>query len=305
MIGDFHFIRPWWLMTLIPLAVLVLMIRRRQNAVQAWKGIIAPSLLPFLLNGNNEQKRFSPLLLIGIGWVLSAIAIAGPTWRREPAPFADDTAALAIVVKVTPSMMTEDVEPGRLARSVQKIHDLLAQRRGAKTALIAYAGSAHLVMPLTSDGGIIETFAQSLDPKIMPSDGDVAADAMRLADQTLAGSGSILWIADGVASEQVAALNAWRKLSRTTVRLLAPLLAGAELDALIKNASAVDASLVRLSTDDSDVSTVARAAKFATSATAEQSDRWQESGYWFTPALAVLLLPFFRKGWMVSTAARG
>src|SRR5262249_5426661 len=149
-----------------------------------------------------QDKRFTPLLLIAIGWAISVIAIAGPTWRREPAPFADDTAALAIVVKVTPSMTTEDIEPSRLARSVQKIHDLLTQRRGAKTALIAYAGSAHLVMPITSDGGIIDTFAQSLDPKIMPSDGDAAADALKLADQTLAGSGSILWITDSVAPEQ-------------------------------------------------------------------------------------------------------
>jgi Ca-activated chloride channel family protein len=201
-------------------------------------------------------------------------------------------------------MTTEDVQPGRLARSVEKIHDLLKQRAGAKTSLIAYAGTAHVVMPLTTDGGIIDTFAQALDPKIMPTDGDVSADALRLADQTLkdAGSGSILWITDGIAPEQAGALAAWRKSSGTPVRLLPPLLPGPELDAVSVAARPAGASLVRLASDDSDVSTLARAAQFSTVATGELSNRWTESGYWLTPLIAALLLPFFRKGWMVMPA---
>jgi hypothetical protein len=96
----------------------------------------------------------------------------------------------AIVLKVTPSMRTPDIQPDRLTRSVQKIHDLLNLRPGAKTSLIAYSGAAHVVMPVTKDENIVNTFAGALDPKIMPSEGDSAAEALRLADQTLADSGS-------------------------------------------------------------------------------------------------------------------
>src|SRR5690349_15583561 len=113
MISNFHFIRPWWLLALLPLALLVWSIHRRQNAAQSWHGIIAPHLLPFLLSGQAQHARVSPLLFISLGWLMSVIAIAGPTWQREPAPFADETAALAIVVRVSPSMMTEDVQPSR------------------------------------------------------------------------------------------------------------------------------------------------------------------------------------------------
>ena len=306
MIGEFHFIRPWWLLALVPLGLLLWAIHRRQDATQPWRGIIAPNLLPFLLSGTTQRKILSPLLLIAIGWTITVIAIAGPTWRREPAPFAEDTAALAIVVKVAPSMKTEDVQPDRLTRSVQKIKDLLALRRGAKTSLIAYAGSAHVVMPATTDDGIIDTFAQALDPKIMPGDGDVAAEALRLADQTLAeaGSGSILWITDSVAPEQSTSLSQWRKKSSTPVRLLPPLLTGSELDVVKQNARPVNASLVRLSADNSDVQSLARAAKFATAVTGDSSNRWEESGYWLTPLIAALMLPFFRRGWMVRTSAQ-
>jgi Ca-activated chloride channel homolog len=306
MIGDFHLLRPCVLLALVPAALLLWTVHRRQNVSQAWRGIVAPHLLPYLLSGENQKKLLAPITWLGLGWLFGIFALAGPTWRREPLPFADDTAALVIVLRVAPSMKAEDVPPDRLGRSVQKIHDLLAQRAGAKTALIAYQGSAHIVVPLTTDAGIINTFAAALDPKIMPADGDSPADAMRLADQVLAttASGSILWITDGIAPEEGAELTAWRKRSSTPVRLLIPLYAGPELNKVQDVAKAAGAKFVRLTTDDTDINELARAAKFSTVATRESGGPWEESGYWLMPWLAFLMLPFARRGWMVSTAAK-
>jgi Ca-activated chloride channel homolog len=306
MITDFHFLRPWLLLALLPAALLWWALHRHADARQVWRGIVAPHLLPHLLSGEERRARFGPLELIAIGWLLGVLVTAGPSWRQMPSPFAEDTAALAIVVKVTPSMLTEDVQPSRLACAVEKIHDLLVQRAGAKTSLVAYAGTAHVVMPATTDAGIIETFAQALDPKIMPAEGDVAAKALRLAEQTLrdAGSGSILWITDSIAPEEVASLAAWRKTSRTPVRLFPPLPAGAELDAVERAGRAVDATAVQLAADHADVRTLARAAKFSAVTIAGSGSRWEDGGYWFTPVLALLLLPFFRRGWLVRSAAR-
>ena len=306
MIADLHFLRPWLLLALVPAALLWWGLRRHTDARQMWKGIVAPHLLAHLLSGEERRARFGPLEFIALGWLIAVVACAGPAWRRLPAPFADDTAALAIVVKVSPSMMTEDVQPGRLARAVEKVHDLLAQRGGAKTSLIAYDGTAHVVMPATTDAGIIDTFAQALDPKIMPAEGDAAAAALRLADKSLrdAGSGSILWITDSVAPEEAAALASWRKGSDTPLRLLPPLLPGGEWDAVNQAARTVDATLVRLAADDADVRTLAREAKFSTVTVGGEGDRWEDGGYWLLPAVALLLLIFFRRGWMVSTAAR-
>lgn len=307
MIGAFHFIRPEWLLALIPVALLWWLLRRRTDALQPWRGIVAPHLLSHLLSGEETKSRFSPLDLLAVGWLVVVVAIAGPTWKREPAPFAEETAALAIVVKVSPSMKTEDVQPSRLARATQKIHDLLEKRGGAKTSLIAYAGTAHVVMPATTDGGIIDSFAQALDPKIMPEDGDAAADALRLADQTLtdAGGGSILWITDNIAPEQSAALSDWRKSSGTVVRLFSPLLPGTEREAVEHAARSVRVDTVELTADDSDVQKLAAAAKFANVSGGESNSRWAESGYWLTPLIAGLLLPFFRKGWMVAIGGKG
>ena len=99
-------------------------------------------------------------------------------------------------------------------------------------------------------------------------------------------------------------MGQWRKTSGVSVQLLAPLLPGSELDALSKAARAADVQLVRLTADSGDVTELARAAKFSTARTGELTGRWQEAGYFLTPVIVLLLLPFFRKGWMASTAAR-
>jgi len=307
MTGSFHFIRPWWLVALVPAGQLWWLTRRTADARQPWHGIIAPHLLPHLLSGREKRSRVDALELIAVGWLLSTLAVAGPTWQREPAPFANETTTLAIVIKVSPSMKTQDVQPDRLARATEKIHDLLGKRAGGKTSLIAYAGSAHLVMPATTDGGIIDTFAQALDPKIMPEDGDAASAALQLADQTLkdSGSGLILWITDSIAPEQERSLAEWRKASSTPVRLLAPLLSGQELNAVTHASRTVEAAQVPLTADDSDMRALAQSAKFSTGSTTNSTSQWKESGYWLTPAIAAFMLPFFRRGWMVQTAAKG
>ncbi|RYD65706.1 MAG: VWA domain-containing protein [Verrucomicrobiaceae bacterium] len=306
MIGEFHFLRPWWLAALLPLGLVLGALRRSSDATTPWRGIVADHLLPYLVQGAAVKKRFGPWWLVVASAVLAVIILSGPAWKREPSPFADDVAALAVVIKVTPSMETEDIAPNRLVRSVQKVHDLLERRGGSKAALIAYAGSAHLVMPPTTDGGIIDSFAGSLDPKIMPEEGDAASEALELADKTLAavGGGSILWITDGVNPDEVAAVSLWRSKTRTPVKVLAPLSDESEMKTLQSGAEVSSSELIQLTADDSDIDRLERAAKFSSPAPMDGGDRWQDSGYWLMPLLLLLMLPFFRKGWMQPLAAR-
>jgi Ca-activated chloride channel family protein len=297
----FQFIRAEWLLALLPALLLWWLLHRRTDTSRAWRGLVAPHLLAQLWGGEEQRSHFGPLAVLGLLWLVSIVAIAGPTWKHEPSPFADDTAALAIVMRVAPSMQTKDVQPSRIERVTLKVHDLLKARGDAKTSLVAYDGTAHRVMPPTRDAGIIDSFAAALEPGIMPRDGDAAAAALALAEQSLveAGGGSILWITDSVANEQAAALAAWRADSVTTVRLWPPLLPGDELDLLKENARPAKVSVVSLSADDSDVESIASAAKFADAFGDTVDTRWAESGYWLTPLVTLLMLSFFRRGWLV------
>ncbi|WP_167854850.1 VWA domain-containing protein [Mangrovimicrobium sediminis] len=297
----FHFLRPAWWLALLPAALLYLLLRRRADSARVWRGLVAPHLLAYLWAEQGAARCSGPLQWVAAIWLLAILAIAGPSWRHQPSPFAEDTAALAVVIRVAPTMLTEDIQPSRLARAVQKLHDLLQARGTGSTALVAYAGSAHLVMPATRDAGIIENFAAALTPGIMPVDGDAAAQALALAQQSLdsAGGGSILWITDSVAPQQSAALADWRRGSQAPVSLWPPLMPGPELDALRKTAGAADVRLQRWSADDADVQSLARAARFADAAATGEGARWADAGYWLTPLIALLVLALFRRGAMV------
>ena len=132
---------------------------------------------------------------------MAIVAIAGPTWRLEPSPFADDVTPLMILLKADVSMMQPDPAPSRLERARLKIADLGEARKGQPLGLIAYAGSAHLVLPPTRDTATVAQMAAEISPDIMPISGDRLDLALREAVRVLAegqSGGGIVVLADAV-----------------------------------------------------------------------------------------------------------
>lgn len=300
---DFHFLRPFWLLSLLPGLALWWHIRRQQDRVALWRQFIDPHLLKHLLVGEMKQRPFRPInVLLGI-WALSAVALAGPAWQKTPSPFADDEAGLVVLLKVSSTMKATDLQPSRLERARFKLRDLLERRKGASTGLIVYSGSAHLVMPLTRDQRIINAMVEGLTPELMPVDGDSLDQAMDLAGNVLrkAGApGSVLVISDTVARQQVQALSAAR--IDMPVQFLAVQSASAKVDQGMQSAAAaLGASVVKLTIDPSDVERVDRRAKseFISAAGTYEGQRWQDSGYALLPLIAAGVLLWSRKGWIV------
>src|SRR5262249_29715261 len=156
----------------LPAAVaLVWIVSRRDDARSRWRGIIAPHLLDHLLVDRREGRRWQPVQLTAALIALGALAAAGPTWERERPPFVEDKAPLAIAIDFSQTMDAVDVSPTRLERAKLKVHDLLDRRPGARTAIFAYAGSAHMVLPLTDDANLTRTYVDSLSTAIMPVPG--------------------------------------------------------------------------------------------------------------------------------------
>jgi len=313
---NFHFLRPWLLTLLVPAALLVWYGWRRQKSRHGMQSLIADHLLEHLLVGREQQGKLRPIYLLAAFWLVGIFALAGPSWRKEPSPFTEDSAGLVVALKVTPSMLARDIQPSRLERATQKIHDLLKLRAGAKTALIAYSGGAHLTMPLTADPHIIDMFSQALTPKIMPETGDAAARALELGASLLEKAeipGSILLIADQIAGDQMAELKGFHEKSAVAVHIYAiaadrsvpvpagsPLAPALNMDDMKKSADAVGGDLTIVSADDRDVQKLADRIKISLSeAKQSQGERWQDAGYWLLPLLLLPALFFFRRGWIV------
>ena len=318
-IDNFHFLRPWLLTLLLPVAGLIGYALRRQPRQTGAEVLIAPHLLRHLLVGRGRRRRLRPLHLAATFWIIAVIAVAGPVWEREPSPFAMDEAGLVIVLKVTPTMLARDIQPSRLIRATQKIHDLLQLRPGARTALIAYSGSSHLVMPFTTDPHVIDMFSQALSPDIMPTKGDDPLQALRQGAGLIRQAdipGSILLIVDALPKGQFDGFRQFHAQQPIPVVLYAiaapkgvqappgsPPAPALDEKALRQAAKALGAGLTLVSADEGDVRQLARRIKTRMNAARqakERGQRWRDMGYWLLPLLVLLALPFFRRGWVVS-----
>lgn len=301
---ELHFLRPLWLWGLAPAILVWWGLWRGQDQLESWKRVIDRHLLEHLLVGEEGRRRLRPIHLILVLWVITTVSLAGPSWQREPSPFADDQAGLVVLLKASATMDATDVQPSRLERSKHKLSDLLERREGGATGLIAYSGSAHLVMPLTRDGRIVTAMASEISPAIMPVEGDALGEALDLAEDVLdrAGvPGSVLVIADAVSLSQRDAVVA--AAPDLPVQFLSVMPPNAHVDTGLEQAArARSASVTRLSIDSSDVDAIAGRAQsdFRAAAMDDGGERWRDAGYWLLPLIAVLALSWSRKGWVVS-----
>jgi Ca-activated chloride channel homolog len=176
----FHFLYPYWLLALPPLLGLALWLARRGGRDGAWQRLLDGELLS-LLRLSDRSPGGSPWPLIGLVWTLAVLALAGPTWQRQITPAYRAPAAWIIALEVSPSMDAADVAPSRMARARYAVDDLLSAAQDARVGLVAFAGEAYTVAPLTSDVATIRNLAQPLAPSLMPESGDRLAPGLEEA----------------------------------------------------------------------------------------------------------------------------
>lgn len=304
---NFHFLRPAWLLAILPVGLIWWFLFRGRDPRIGLADNIAPHLLEKLIAVPADRPAIRPTMMLLPMALLAIVCLAGPSFRRSPSPFAEDKSHLMLVVKMTPSMSTQDLQPSRLERARTKISDLLQLRQGAATGLIAYAGSAHLVMPATADGEVIDHMLEALDPAIMPAEGDALADALELATRAAKKEitpGSILVVADSIDASQANKIRNWRESNKTTVQILVPLRddAAVQRSGIPQAADSMQAKYQRVTPDDQDInSLVKRADQAIVSAESGEATQWRDEGYLLVPFLVLGVLLWSRRGWSVGS----
>ncbi|WP_251977595.1 VWA domain-containing protein [Salinicola avicenniae] len=302
LLAAFHWLRPLWLL-LLPLIAALWWIGRFHTAARETRARhVAPHLARALMVGQGKRGRLMPVDTLAALALCLVVGLAGPAWSRMPNPMVSQTAPLVIALEVTPSTLANDVPPSRLERAVLKIESLLATRSGAETALIAYSGSAHLVVPLTGDPALIKPYLEGLSPAVMPVEGDVAGQALALAETLLADQpvpGTILFLSDGVSGANLSAFTA--RDDANTLAFLS-LLPG---EAPLPEIEGLGARQVSVSADDSDIQTLERLLASAYRQALIDDDRlaWEDRGVWLAWPAALLALLGFRRGWQLGAVA--
>ena len=328
---EFHFLRPLWLLGVIPAGVLLFALWFVRVRFTGWRKAINGTLLPHLLDSAAGKRQGWPMFFILLAWLMSCISLAGPTWEKLPQPVQKKENALVIIQDLSLSMYAKDLSPNRISRSQHKLVDLLKQRKEGTTALVVYSGDAHVVSPLTDDSNTIASMVPSLSPGIMPSYGSNVVAAVKMALQLLKDAGvsrgRILLVTDEVdeadADEVSKVLQGknveflvlgvgtadggpipkndggfWKD---STGNIIVPRL---NRDVLKKLARRNNGRYIDIQLDDHDIEYLLAAGSLIPEKDEYRQidrdfDQWKEMGPWLLlPVLPVLLLAF-RKGWLL------
>lgn len=325
----FHFLRPifLWLLVLVGLFSLTGLLSMRQDL--AWKKVIAPHLREYVIKKGSERTKYLMQLLFALALSCGILGLAGPTWKRVEVPGQELETPVVILLDLSQSMMATDLQPTRLERAKFKINDLVKHNPQARVGLIGFAGTAHTIVPLTRDYEIITSHVDGLTPAVMPFPGSDLEAALAMADSVMGvttAPGTVLVMSDDLDEDAFDAIQAFVQSNAGKVALL-PMAtdAGAEVPmphskAFFKdsNGNAVHSSLDRqilsqlasldrvtvheLTLDDSDVELISKSIsdnlKF-TEKPEEKDDQWRDMGLLLVIPMALLLLLWFRKGWVM------
>lgn len=197
-----HFIRPFWLLALLPMLWLIWQWWHSREDSSEWDRYIPAAFRAYLISAGEQQRPRWTLVALLCAVFCMVIALAGPSWQQLKQPKTHSSAPLVVVLQLSQNMLAADAAPNRLAFAQRKIIDILNDRGEGPVALIAYAGSSHVVAPLTIDRNALKNLLPALSPSIMPLSGNRAdlavQQALDLLKQTGQGFGYIALLTDNL-----------------------------------------------------------------------------------------------------------
>ncbi len=170
-----------------------------------------------------------------------------------------------------------------------------------------------MAMPVTQDSKVFEPFLAAITPDIMPVSGKSAEEALPLINQQLSGElgSSVLLVSDGVNPSTIRAYESFFNDNPYQLLILA---AGnsnvvsdnpVDLDSLRNLASKTGGRVVEVTVDDSDIQQLNRAIERNMQLNGESSMPWKDMGYGLLIPMAIIMLLWFRKGWLVQWCVVG
>lgn len=193
--------QPLWLMALaLPI---IAWLWQGYRAHREQSDYADPAFWPWVKNSQQRSGSYWHSALYLIAWSSLIIALAQPIW---PQAQSDNTSRsgvdILILLDASRSMSAEDVPPSRFQQARQ-ISESLALRLNQhdRIGLMAFAGQAHWVSPLSQDPALFRRALYLIDAHQLPLAGSRLQPALQYAQSQLAAiqraPGFIIILTDG------------------------------------------------------------------------------------------------------------
>jgi Ca-activated chloride channel family protein len=138
-------------------------------------------LVKKLIPEYSSFKAILKFVLVALGLSAIIFALANPRLGTKMETIKRDGIDIVFALDVSKSMLAEDIAPNRLEKSKQIINQIINNLQGDRIGLIAYAGSAYPILPMTSDYSIGKMYLQNANTNMLSSQGTALNQAINQA----------------------------------------------------------------------------------------------------------------------------
>ena len=131
-----------------------------------------------------ESSVFKPvlkLIVLLLAFLGLIFALVNPKIGTKMETVKREGIDIVFAMDVSKSMLAEDVAPNRLDKSKQLVSQIIKQLGNDRIGIVAYAGSAFPVLPITTDYGVARMFLQSMNTEMVSSQGTSLDEAIKLS----------------------------------------------------------------------------------------------------------------------------
>jgi len=189
-----------YLLLLLPLmALLFLYVQYWKRKKQREFGDLV--LVAQLSPAKSPFKSILKFIVLILALASLILALVNPKMGTKMETIKREGIDIVFAVDVSKSMLAEDVAPSRLEKSKQLVSQIINQLGNDRIGIVAYAGSAFPVLPITTDYGVAKMFLQSMNTNMVSSQGTSLDEAINLSgtffDKSNKTSKLVILISDG------------------------------------------------------------------------------------------------------------
>ncbi len=207
----FDFAHPEWLYLLLAAPALLViywaLTLYRRHKLRRFGNV---ATLRDLMPDSSVARGWFKVSLLALAIILLGLAAARPRTGSKLRSIDTEGREILFVVDVSNSMLAEDTKPSRMERTRYALMRLVEKMKDDRVGIVAFAGEAEVLLPITGDYKIAESKIRSLSPALIANQGTELGDALRLAHLAFSSnthskaSRMIILITDGEAHDSQA-----------------------------------------------------------------------------------------------------
>lgn len=131
-----------------------------------------------LVHASNHKQRLKfTLQLMAVFFII--LALVNPKLGSKVETVNAKGVEIVFAIDVSKSMLCKDVAPNRLEKTKQIITQIINAIGSDRIGIVAYAGSAYPVLPMTTDYELAKMFTQSVNTDLISSQGTAIESAVQ------------------------------------------------------------------------------------------------------------------------------